>query len=623
MKTILTENARRAALLAAHYDPVTGHGSLLKRVAATDPDGRSCLIPEAMADDPRLLTVGRDRHAWDTLRFIHDFEFWAVTCVRIKDKLTGADIPFTLNYPQRRVLLCLEEMRTAGRPIRLIMLKARQWGGSTLIQIYMAWIQCIHHRNWHSLICAHVKDTSSTIRGIYTKLLSAYPDQYWEADTPHEFRPFERSVNTRVITGRDCRVTVGSSEGQEAVRGADYAMAHLSEVAFWRSTPSQSPEGFIRAICGGIARQPDTLIALESTANGVGNYFHSEWLRSVAGKSDKAAIFIPWYQIAIYSSPVVDPEELWSTLTPYERRLWDLGCTLEQIQWYRDKLSEYPSAHLMHAEFPTDADEAFANTGSGVFDLTLINRLRPGCDTPCRTGELSTASPTLPGALDVRGFVDDPLGGLKVWSPPSPGIDRYVVAVDIGGRTDRADYSVIAVIDRQGPEGLPAIAAQWRGHIDHDLLTAKAASIAQWYGRALLVVESNSLESAAVDADNSLVLLSILARHYTNLYRRRTLDTLAQPMESKVGFHTNRHTKALVVAHLIALVRDSAYVERDPMALDEMAVYERDPSGRFAARAGCHDDIVMTRAIGLWVASQLPAPVDLSALTHSRPRRLS
>ena len=623
LNDILTENARRNAAVRLPYDPFTGEGSSLLRQPATDPRGALCHIPAAMAADPALLTVGRDYHAWCMLRFCHDFEFWAATCVKIRDKISGRDVPFILNRPQRRVLGALEDMRAARRPIRLIMLKARQWGGSTLVQMYMAWIQCVHHRNWHSLICAHVKDTAATIRGMYTKMLAAYPEEFREEESDFAFRPFERSVNTRIITGRDCRVTVSSSECQEAVRGADFAMAHLSEVAFWRATPSQSPEGYIRAICGGIAREPDTLIVLESTANGVGNYFHSEWLRSEAGRSDKTAIFVPWYEIDIYRVEEFDREALWTTLSTYERDLWDRGCTLEQIQWYRDKRREYPSAHMMQAEFPTTAEEAFANTGSGVFALSLIDRLRRGCSGSYLLGELSTASPLLPGALDVRGFAADECGHLKVWAPPRPGIDRYVVAVDVGGRTDRADFSVIAVIDRFSPCGKPEIAAQWRGHIDHDLLTAKAAAIATWYGNALLVVESNSLESTgAPDADSSMILLSELNRHYPNLYRRRSPDSATRSLEQRVGFHTNRQTKAMVIGHLIGLVRDNGYIERDADACHELAVYERDPSGRYAARAGCHDDILMTRAIGLWVAANMPVAPDLASIVFHRPKRI-
>ena len=35
------------------------------------------------------------------------------------------------------------------------------------------------------------------------------------------------------VPRRDCRVTLASAQSPDGVRGGDYAMAHLSEVAFW------------------------------------------------------------------------------------------------------------------------------------------------------------------------------------------------------------------------------------------------------------------------------------------------------------------------------------------------------------------------------------------------------
>ena len=49
----------------------------------------------------------------------HDFEYWAAACVTVKDKLTGRDVKFMLNRPQRRVVALLEEQRCAGLPPEL------------------------------------------------------------------------------------------------------------------------------------------------------------------------------------------------------------------------------------------------------------------------------------------------------------------------------------------------------------------------------------------------------------------------------------------------------------------------------------------------------------------------
>ena len=76
-------------------------------------------------------------------RIIYDFEYWAYSFIFIKDKVSPKDIPFKLNRAQRRVLNKLEKLRKAGKPIKFILLKARQWGGSTLVQIYMLWIMLV------------------------------------------------------------------------------------------------------------------------------------------------------------------------------------------------------------------------------------------------------------------------------------------------------------------------------------------------------------------------------------------------------------------------------------------------------------------------------------------------
>ena len=405
---ILAEDARRREARAAAeggYDPVEGRGCCGPRELVDTPvEGLPrAFVPRAMTADPSYGSVRHDTAGWRRLRCRHDFEYWCAACVCIKHKTLGHDVPFVLNAPQRRVAAMLEADRRAGRPMRMIMLKARQWGGSTLVQMYMAWIQSCVRRNWHSLICAHVKDTAASIRGMYTKMLAAYPSELWDGDEPPRFRPFERSINVREIAGRGCRVTIGSAENQEAVRGADYSMAHLSETAFWPATPRNSPADFIRAVCGAIALIPDSLIVMESTANGVGSYFHSEWLRCKAGDGDKHAVFVAWHEIEIYRLQPPDPEGLAASMNAYERMLWDAGLCLDQIYWYRRKRAEYADAAQMMAEFPTTDTEAFLNTGRGVFAPEAVERLRADCTVEPRRGE-----------TDGHRFRDDSLGGLRM-----------------------------------------------------------------------------------------------------------------------------------------------------------------------------------------------------------------
>lgn len=573
------------------FDPLTGIGCSGKRRKVSTPVERLPVawVPAEMLRDPEYAAASTDADAWKRLRCRHDFEYWCAVCATVKHKLEGRDMPFVLNRPQRRVAAIMEGDRRGGRPIRLIMLKARQWGGSTLVQMYMAWIQSCHRRNWNSLICAHVKDTAASIRGMYTKMLAAYPPELWEGDCAPQFRPFERSQNIREISGRGCRVTLGSSENQEAVRGGDYAMAHLSETAFYASTTQRSPDKFIQAICGGIAYHPYTLIAMESTANGVGNYFHSEWLRCSQGKGDKHAVFVPWYEIDIYRLEPDDPASFAADFTAYEQWLWqELGLTLDRIWWYRCKSREYSSREQMQANFPTTPEEAFINSGNNVFDCAAVERMRADC------------RPGVCGDIGQSDFCEAANGPMEVWERPMPSAS-YVVTVDVGGRSVGSDWSVIAVMKRGA---VPAVTAQWRGHTDHDLLALKAERIARYYNNALLMIESNTLESEDTSGDPNLFVLSRLAGRYRNLYMRESYDSVSRRTTMRVGFHTNRSTKALLINGLIEAVREGGYVERDAGACNELLTYEQLQNGAYAAKTGYHDDILMTRAMAVLALTQ-------------------
>lgn len=579
----------------AEFDPLRGIGSSGERVEVETPlpDLPVALVPVEMTKDTAYSRTRHDIVEWQRLRCRHDFEYWCARCVRIVDKLSGCDVPLILNRPQRRLVSVMESQRRAGRPIRAIVLKARQWGGSTVTQMMMAWLQSCHRRNWNSVICAHVKDTAATIRGMYSKMLQDYPRELWEGDAEPQFKSYERAINIREIVGRGCRVTLGSSENQDSVRGSNYAMAHLSEVAFYNQTAQKSPTDFVRAICGSIAYHPCTLVVMESTANGVGNFFHTEWLRNVGGRGDKAAVFVPWYEIDIYRLAPPDPWQFYCSLDDYERYLWqELELTLDRIYWYRCKSAEYAQRQQMQAEFPTTAEEAFVNSGCSVFDNTWIERLRADCRPGC-TGE-----------IDSRGRFSQSSGGrLQLWAEPER-TGSYVVSVDIGGRTSRADWSVITVM-RRGEvtrhDSRHEVVAQWRGHIDHDLLAVKAMDIGNYYGHALLIIESNTLESEAAGACDNLFVLDRLRQCYPNLYcRPAAFDSPDRTPQTRVGFHTNRSTKAILIDGLIEAVRDGLYVERDQQACNELVTYEQRPNGSYGARLGHHDDILMTRAMALW-----------------------
>lgn len=642
---IIEENNRRKAVIESPYNPVTGEGSPIERFRLSYFGGGQlwtysvpiqmykenkpvldALIEAGSIEDllklkginPTPLAVSGFINELTELRFKYDFEFWAYLAARIQDKSSKRIIPFKLNKPQLKTLVELEKMRVAGEPIRAIILKARQWGGSTLIQIYMAWIQIIHKKNWHSVIVADVEDQARNIRGMYTRFAKEYPDVFGNI----ELVPFEGSAKTRMIVGRNCIVGVGSVQKPESLRSYDFAMAHLSEVGSWKTTLQKSPEDLAQSIRASIPDVPYSLEVVESTAKGVGNFFHREWLAAVNKESSYKPIFISWFEIPRYQKPLKSHRQFIRENfdNEYVRFLWNLGATLEGIHWYiRFKKGKNYSDWRMNNEFPSTANEAFASSDMRVFNPKYVLRARESCIDPEFIGDISAKSQKGKEAFERIEFMPNSKGNFFVWSKPDKSInvsDRYVVSVDIGGRTDNADYSVIKVIDRYWMiyGGGPEVVATWRGHLDQDLLAWKAAQIAKWYNNALLIVESNSLDKDAdTEGTHFLTILDEIVAFYSNIYARTDPEKVRQGLPIKYGFQTTLSTKPMVIDILNAALREDGYIERDIRACDEMDTYEIKPNGTMGAVDSCHDDIVMSTAIGLWACFKyLPLPKNIT-----------
>lgn len=606
----------------------------------------------------------------DMPRCERDFEYWAATCCYIKNKQGGEDILFRLNRPQRKLVAKLEEMRKAEKPIRLILLKARQWGGSTCAQLYMAWLQMMKKKGLNSLIIAHQHSATAEIKDMFVRMIENYPDKMLEVEPEEDNieegsrkRRKKEKVSKRIspagpgairVLSGNFKVKVGSAERPDSCRGGDYSLVHCSEVALWKKTRLKTPEDMMRAACSGILLKPMTMILLESTANGTGNFFHSEYETAKRGESQFMPLFIPWYEIEQYALPFDEgereefakrlfeakdneqPESDRSQPGKYLWWLWQKGATLEAINWYVKERAKYSDHGQMASEYPSDDVEAFVHSGARVFDRYKVEELRKHCIKVPLKGEITGEQTSGPESLRNLKFLEDNQGALKVWKLPEMEekdrvTDRYLTVVDIGGRSAQADWSVITVFDREPMmrgEG-PEIVAQWRGHTDFDLLAWNAARIAAFYHDSLLVVESNTLEThdrdRNVEGDQSHYLLNQLREAYPNLYaRRRSPEDIRQGAPVKYGFHTNIATKPLIIANLIKVVREGLYVEREVDCTDEFLTYEQRPDGSYGALSGKHDDMLMTRAIGLYICfheMELPRLRGASDIGYYSQRR--
>ena len=523
-------------------------------------------------------------------------------------------VPFILRAPQLKLLKAMLDDLWAERPVRIILLKARQWGGSTLVQVFMAWIQLFHRTSWHSVIVADTEDQARNIRGMYSRLAQYHPTEIFDI----RFRNFEGSQKNKWITGRECVIYMGSMQKPDSIRSADVMMAHLSETGLWKATEGKKPEDLVQSIAGTVPLEPYSVIVMESTAKGVGNFFHREWNKAVSGESGYTPVFVAWWEIDMYSLSFPDDSaclEFIRSMNEQERYFFSLGATLEAIQWYRlKKHTDSYDDWRMGCEFPTTPQEAFQSTGNRAHAPVYIQRMRRYCKPPLYKGELFAGQKTGAGAIDnTLSFQDIPEGSVWLWAKPDKELPvkyRYVVSMDIGGRSDRADWSVLSVIDRyclmEG--GVEECIGTARFHLDQDLAVWKAVQLARYFNNALLVVEANSLNRKGTEGDHTLTIMDEIKGYYDNLYYRTDPQKIVEGAPVRYGFFTSAASKTDLVNQMNIRFREEGYIERDARALDEADHYEMKNDGSFGAVDGEHDDIYMSRAIGLKASRQMPLP---------------
>lgn len=694
VEAIVTENAQRNAAIRAKFNPITGEGSIgeRKKIEISDFPIPVQYIPKRMMSVPLVkqivaagsieaffeeLTDGEQEYTDEEkqkiieqfvrIRCRFDFAFWAALYVFIKQKGGGDDIHFRLNRPQRKLIERFEAMRLKGKPIRLILLKARQWGGSTATQIYMAWLQLIHKVGLNSLIVGHVKDASNEVKDMFDRMIKEYPISmlYKLGESYNENEPklvgVGNSGNIHRIPQRNCKIKIGTAEKPDSARGGDYNLVHCTEVGLWKKTDGKTPEQIVRSACSGILLKPYTMIVYESTANGTGNFFHKEYLAAKLRRSQFEAMFVAWYEIEQYALPITKDSvpggcpigmspvaafALWlynnrnNEAAASDREqpgtylwgLWKQGATLEAINWYIQERSKYTSHADMASEYPSNDIEAFTFSGRRVFANEDVEQFRAACRPPKYIGEIYGRADEGEEALEGLRFRKEQNGRLFMWQDVEKEedeavLDRYLVIVDVcKGLSEKADFADILVIDRlymiDGEP--PSVVAEWHGHIDMDKLAWKAAQIAAYYNNALLVIESNTLETNNTKGEAEYILTLIHDAYGDQLYaRKQSAEDIREGVPKKYGYHTNALTKKVVIHNLKAIVREHLYVEREEACLDEYLTYIENDKGGFEAMEGYHDDRLMTRAIGMQICyheMDLPRIIKIQRTPRSTGR---
>jgi len=293
-------------------------------------------------------------------RLKNDFQHYAHKCLKIRTK-SGQVVPLELNEAQLYIHKLVEEQRAKTGKVRAIVLKGRQQGCSTYIEGRFYW-RVSHTRGVRAFILTHEEEATNN--------LFELANRYHE-NCPALVKPSTSASNAKELhfDKLDAGYKVGTAGNKAVGRSSTVQLFHGSEVGFWPNA-QQHAAGILQAI----PDEPGTEIFKESTANGVGNYFHKEWQDAEAGLSEYIAIFVPWFWSKEYRKAVPEGFTLDAEETQYKDAY---GLDLEQMAWRRAKIIELKDPILFKQEYPATAAEAFQVSGADPFikaDLVLVAR---------------------------------------------------------------------------------------------------------------------------------------------------------------------------------------------------------------------------------------------------------
>lgn len=292
-------------------------------------------------------------------RLREDFELYASKHLFIRTK-AGEIEALKLNRVQRHLHSIAQRQRRERGKVRIIGLKGRQQGFSTFVGGRLYW-RVTHGFGLRAFILTHLADATANLFGMTKR---------YHGHCPAPMQPALGASSQRELTfpKLDSSYRVGTAGSDGVGRSETIQLFHGSEVAYWPNA-DQHATGVLQAV-------PDahgTEVWLESTANGVGNYFHHAWQMAETGESDFEAVFVPWFWTPEYARDAKD-----FIAEPDEQELaQQFGLTIEQLAWRRAKLKELGSLSLFKREYPCTAAEAFESSADDAYiQPALVMRAR-------------------------------------------------------------------------------------------------------------------------------------------------------------------------------------------------------------------------------------------------------
>jgi hypothetical protein len=503
-----------------------------------------------------------------------DFNKFCELNLRIRTK-DGKIVPLKPNHIQKIVIEKVLEKLDSGEPIRFIILKARQQGVSTIVEALIYW-WTITHKGQQSKIIAHNTDTSEYLYNMFRT--------FFDNSLPN-FKPSTRYNTRNDITfdneqspelGLKSQIDTATAENSGTGRGQTVQWLHASEVALW-------PKGqeIVAGLMQAVPLMANTAIFLESTANGIGDYFHTTWQAAKRGESAFEPLFFPW---KIHEEYSLKPPHHFRLNAEEKKVRKEHGLTYGQIYWRRKKMLEFSGDEKrFFQEYPLTDSEAFLASGTPRFNVQKLSEMELKCTEPS-TYELIERRDAMKQLNVVPKLIEG--APLKIWVQPQPN-HEYVIGADVAEGIAE-DFSVATVMDKSTHQTV----ARFRGDMEPADFGEYLSLLGRWYNNALIGAEINNHGLTTVQRLRDV--------GYSNLYRREMgIDERYEEYTSKLGWRTDVRTKPLMIDGLSEAISTDQIIDLDKIFIRECMTYIRDPRGRTNAQEGQHDDTVIATAIAL------------------------
>lgn len=482
-----------------------------------------------------------------------DEEKYIEQLLLIRDK-RGIVQQFTLNPVQKRIMEVRRNLRAQGKRIRLLILKARRQGVTTLEQA-ISFKGVASEHNYQALTLAHNDKSTEKI----FRIANLFYEMLRDSGKPRRLT----SSNKRDLNfpGLRSLFSIGTAGGRGTGRSETLNRFHWSEVA-WSPGSKEEQRDLLAGLTEAASHGEGTL---ETTANGVGDLFHEKFVEAMRGGNEWTALFFPWFADPTYRE-YCKPDEasyIMANLTEDEHKLVVRhGLDAQQIRWRRMQQREL--GRLFQQEYPEDWETCFLVSGQSFFEKAIINELFLSAQAP----------------IEERWN-----GDLRIWRKPIPG-RHYIMGGDVAEGLTDGNWSMCGVLDAETGEQVAAL----RGHWPPEEFARRMVLIAHEYSGEnhadypLLAVERNNHGHSC---------LNTLANtyNYPNLYYHREYDARGKEAPA-LGFPTTPKTRPIMLDDLREAVEKRYMVIHDRVFLDECRTFGPNERGKYEALNDADDDSV-------------------------------